>query len=105
MKTKFIGCRELPFVIQNQKVIDIQGCEVDFKKLDLKDAEELKIISCNIKNARNLEDEKLTRVNLDGSILTDENGEPIPNIKVPQGCSYSHLEDITEKIDGPIDHN
>ena len=41
MQIRFVGCRELPFEIRSQKIIDIQGCEVDFKKIDLTDSSPL----------------------------------------------------------------
>lgn len=103
MQIRFVGCRELPFEIRNQRVIDIQGCEVDFRKIDLTESEAIQMLSCKIKNARNLDEEHLTYANLNGSILTNEEGEVIPDITVPEGCRYSHLEDITQVMDSPIE--
>lgn len=99
INVKFVGCKELPFKIQGQKII-VEGCNIDMNNISLKGAEELSLISCFIKNAKDLESaEELQIVNLNGSILTGNNNEKIANIKVPENCSYSHIDDVTQVYD------
>lgn len=101
---KFVGCKGLPFKLQGQRIVNIEGCDIDMNNISLDDVEELRLISCFIRNAKDIEKaEKLRAVNLNGSILTSVNNEKIDNIIVPEGCSYSHIDDVTQVYDGIIE--
>lgn len=100
-QVKLVSCKEIPFVVTGQEVVDIEGCNVDFTKLDLTGVRVLKLYGCDVANIEDiLENDTLEVVSLDGSTLRTAEDEEVINIEVPKGCRYSHRDDITRVEDG-----
>lgn len=92
---QFIGCEALPFKYPKVKNINVRGSNLNFESIDFSDVENVNITESKINNAYDLVDFKnLKKVNIDASVLTNKQGEPINDIKVPEETQYSHVAEI-----------
>lgn len=92
---QFIGCEALPFKYPKVKNINVRGSNLDFESIDFSNVENVNVIESKIDNVYDLSDFKnLKKVNIDASVLTNKQGEPVNDIKVSEETQYSHVAKI-----------
>lgn len=87
----FTNCTSLPFKYPEVRNVAVTRCGIDFKNINFGVAENILIQNSIANNAHNLDDyTNIKRINLDGTVLYDEQEKILEDILVAVNTQYSH---------------
>lgn len=94
-RISFTKCDDLPFTYPDVADINIVKSNIDFKNINFGNVQTVFIQNSTIKNVSDLNEySEIRKVNLDGTILYDSNGDVVKDIKVGDKTSYTHEEEV-----------
>ena len=94
-RIKFINCESLPFDYPEVEDVEIVGSTVDFKRINFENVQSVFIQNSIVQNAFDLNKYgHIKKVNLDGTVLYDEDNQELQDINVGENRSYTHQKKL-----------